>query len=130
MRNFLFSSPGKYVQGSGVLNELGRYLSALGSKVFLIANNAVWTIVQARVKTSLKKDDITCRYKRFNGESSQKEIACLAGFTFNEQTSVVVGPGGGKTLDNTKTVANELKLSFAIARLQWRPEMRLSGRCW
>jgi len=82
MRNFLFSSPGKYVQGSGVLNELGRYLSALGSKVFLIANNAVWTIVQARVKTSLKKDDITCRYKRFNGESSQKEIACLAGFTW------------------------------------------------
>ncbi|ATW34257.1 MULTISPECIES: iron-containing alcohol dehydrogenase [Candidatus Williamhamiltonella] len=94
---------------------MGLYLSALGSKVFLIANNAVWTIVEARVKTSLKKADIAYRYKRFNGESSQKEIALLAGFTFNEQTSVVVGPGGGKTLDTTKAVADELKPSFTIA---------------
>jgi len=108
---------------------LGRYLLALGSKVFLVTNNAVWTIVEARVKTSLKKADITYRYKRFNGESSQKEMARLAGFTFNEQTSVVVGPGGGKTLDAPKAVADELKLSFAITPTQWRPEMRLAARC-
>ncbi|MBK4362150.1 hypothetical protein GWK90_08040 [Candidatus Hamiltonella defensa] len=37
------------------------------AKCFLLANNAVWTIVEARVKTSLKKADITYRYKRFNG---------------------------------------------------------------
>lgn len=114
MRNFIFSSPGKYVQGSGVLDELGGYLSALGSKAFLIASNAVWTIVEARVKSSLKKAGIPYRYECFKGESSQKEIARLASLAFNEPTSVVVGLGGGKTLDTAKAVADELKLSVAI----------------
>ncbi|ATW22641.1 hypothetical protein BJP44_06110 [Candidatus Williamhamiltonella defendens] len=42
---------------------------------------------------------------------------CGATFTshaFNEQTSVVVGAGGGKTLDTAKAVADKLKLSVAI----------------
>ncbi|WP_407079199.1 iron-containing alcohol dehydrogenase [Candidatus Williamhamiltonella defendens] len=38
----------------------------------------------------------------------------MAGLAFNEQTSVVVGAGGGKTLDTAKAVANKLKLSVAI----------------
>ncbi|WP_174891265.1 iron-containing alcohol dehydrogenase [Candidatus Williamhamiltonella defendens] len=33
----------------------------------------------------------------------------------SKQTSVVVGPGGGKTLDTAEAVADELKPSFAIA---------------
>ena len=39
MSKFIFSSPGKYVQGSGVLDELGEYLPALGGKSFLIADD-------------------------------------------------------------------------------------------
>lgn len=70
MRNFIFSSPGKYVQGSGVLDELGHYLSALGSKAFLVASNAVWTIVEDRVKQSLKKAGIPYRYECFKGKLS------------------------------------------------------------
>ncbi|MFT4465626.1 MAG: glycerol dehydrogenase [Sodalis sp. (in: enterobacteria)] len=114
MRNFIFSSPGKYVQGSGVLDELGHYLSALGSKAFLIADDVVWGITGERVQATLKKADIAYNYERFNGEASGNEILRLAGVARDAQTSVVVGLGGGKTLDTAKAVADELKHPVAI----------------
>lgn len=114
MRNFIFSSPGKYVQGSGVLDELGHYLSALGSKAFLIADDVVWGITGERVQATLKTADIAYRYERFNGEASGNEILRLASVARDEQTAVVVGLGGGKTLDTAKAVADELKHPVAI----------------
>lgn len=55
MSKFIFSSPRKYVQGSGVLDELGDYLPDLGGKSFLIADDVVWGIIGDRVQKSLKK---------------------------------------------------------------------------
>ncbi|AFP84542.1 glycerol dehydrogenase [secondary endosymbiont of Ctenarytaina eucalypti] len=114
MRNFIFSSPGKYVQGSGALDELGHYLSALGTNAFLVADDVVWGIIGDRVKVALKKSSLAYHYQRFNGEASGKEILRLAVLARELQTSVVVGLGGGKTLDTAKAVADELKHSVAI----------------
>ncbi len=36
MRNFIFSSPGKYVQGSGVLDELGVICRLWAARRFLL----------------------------------------------------------------------------------------------
>lgn len=114
MRNFIFSSPGKYVQGSGVLDELGHYLIVLGRNVFLIADDVVWGVTRARVQATLHRADIICNYERFNGEASGNEIVRLAKLARDAQTSVVVGLGGGKTLDTAKAVADELKHPVAI----------------
>lgn len=107
MRNFIFSSPVKYVQGSGIPDELGNYLSALGSKAFLIADDVVWGITGERVQATLKTADISYRYERFNGEASGNEILRLAKVARDEQTAVVVGLSGGKTLDTAKAVVDE-----------------------
>ena len=78
MSKFIFSSPRKYVQGSGVLDELGDYLPALGGKSFLIADDVVWGIIGERVQTSLKKANVAFHYERFNGEASASDITRLA----------------------------------------------------
>ncbi|CAK8743498.1 hypothetical protein SODG_006634 [Sodalis praecaptivus] len=62
----------------------------------------------------VKKADIAYNYERFNGEASGNEILRLAGVARDAQTSVVVGLGGGKTLDTAKAVADELKHPVAI----------------
>ncbi|WP_213990240.1 glycerol dehydrogenase [Sodalis sp. dw_96] len=114
MSDFIFSSPGKYVQGRGVLDELGKYLSSIGSSALLIADDIVWEITGKRVKTSLERADIGCRYERFNGEASGNEIVRLAGIARDARTDIVVGLGGGKTLDTAKAVADELKQRVVI----------------
>ncbi len=114
MSNFIFSSPGKYVQGSGVLDELGEYAKALGEKAFLIADDIVWGITGDRVKASLEKAGVAFYYERFNGEASGNEITRLASQARDAGTELVVGLGGGKTMDTAKAVADELKQRVAI----------------
>jgi glycerol dehydrogenase len=114
MSKFIFSSPRKYVQGHGVLDQLGEYLPALGGKSFLIADETVWGIVGERVKSSLDKANVEFFYEIFNGEASTNEINRLVALARKQGTHVVVGLGGGKTLDTVKAIADELKQNVAI----------------
>lgn len=114
MSHFIFASPGKYVQGRGILSELGNHLSPLGVNAFVIADDIVWQIAGERVRTSLERSNAGLRYERFNGEASGNEIARLADIARAAGTDIVVGLGGGKTLDTAKAVADELKQRVAI----------------
>ena len=114
MNKFVFSSPRKYVQGAGVLAELGTYLKELGNSAFLIADEVVWELVGKQVQETLKQSDIQQRYEPFNGEASSNEITRLAEAARQSGFGVVVGLGGGKTLDTAKAVADELQAPVVI----------------
>ncbi|MDU6412099.1 MAG: glycerol dehydrogenase [Yersiniaceae bacterium] len=114
MSKFVFSSPRKYVQGSGVVDALGQYLPALGNNALLIADDIVWGIIGKRVEATLREANVAFQFERFNGEASSNEITRLAGAAKQGGTTVVVGLGGGKTLDTAKAVADELQQPVAI----------------
>ncbi|KAA8997757.1 glycerol dehydrogenase [Affinibrenneria salicis] len=114
MSNFIFASPRKYIQGRGVLDELGAALRPLGHNAFLIADDVVWQITGERVKNTFQNTELTFYYERFNGEASGNEISRLAEVARRSGTDIVVGLGGGKTLDTAKAVADELKQPVAI----------------
>ncbi|TKI05129.1 glycerol dehydrogenase [Martelella alba] len=114
MNDFIFSSPGKYVQGRGVLDALGKYLSPLGGKALLIADDIVWEITGQRVKTSLDHAGVGAHRERFKGEASANEITRLADIARSDECDIIAGLGGGKTLDTAKAVANELKQPVVI----------------
>jgi glycerol dehydrogenase len=114
MSNIIFTSPGKYVQGKGALLELGSHISSIGKKPLIISDHTVWNITGDVVKNSLKKEDIDFHYVAFNGEASLNEIGRIAEEGKDEGTDFVVGVGGGKTLDTSKAVADELGVSIVI----------------
>jgi len=115
MNKFVFSSPSKYVQGAGVMSELGAYLAELGDHAFIIADDVVWSLTSELVKPSLKAANVELSYQRFNGEASANEITRLSTLAKKAGSRVIVGLGGGKTLDSAKAVADECKLPVAIA---------------
>lgn len=114
MSKFVFSSPRKYVQGMGVLGELGDYIAELGQSAFVIADDTVWSITGDKVRSALDSANVGLHYERFNGESSGNEISRLAAVAKKAGSEVIVGLGGGKTLDTAKAVADELKAPVAI----------------
>ena len=114
MSKFVFSSPRKYVQGAGVLAELGTYLKELGDSAFLIADEVVWGLVGEQVQNTLRQANVQQRYEKFNGEASGNEISRLASVAQESGSAVVVGLGGGKTLDTAKAVADELHAPVVI----------------
>lgn len=114
MSKFVFSSPRKYVQGAGVMAQLGEYVAELGNNAFVVADEIVWGLTGKEVEASLKQKNIEFHYQQFNGEASSNEITRLAGLAREGGASLVIGLGGGKTLDTVKAVADELKQPVVI----------------
>jgi len=97
-----------------MMAQLGEQLADLGNSAFIVADEIVWGLVGKDVQASLKASRIEFHYEVFKGEASRNEIVRLAALAKNSASRVVVGLGGGKTLDTVKAVADELKLPVAI----------------
>lgn len=114
MSKFVFSSPRKYVQGAGVIAQLGEYVAELGNQAFLVSDDVVWGLIGDKAQAALKASHVEYHYERFNGEASTGEIKRLAALAQSKGTRLVVGLGGGKTLDTVKAVADELQQPVVI----------------
>ncbi|KII77334.1 glycerol dehydrogenase [Vibrio renipiscarius] len=107
-------SPSKYIQGEGALANIGKYVSTFGNKPFAIADNFVMGLTQDTVSTSFAANDIAVRLECFNGECSRPEVERLITLSKEMNADVIIGIGGGKTLDTAKAIAFYSKLPVVI----------------
>ncbi len=106
-------APRKYVQGPGVLSELGNHVKILGKKVMLLWDANVKSLVGDSVLNSLKQASLEIVDVDFQGQTSRPEVARIVEIINSKQVDVIVGIGGGKTLDAAKAAAIETKIRFA-----------------
>lgn len=114
MTKYIFVSPHRYIQGQGVIADLGEELKSLGQKPLLLADKDVWKITKKPVENSLSHADLEFHYVEFNEEASSNEIERIAESAKENKTDIIVGIGGGKTLDTAKAVADEVNRPVAI----------------
>jgi glycerol dehydrogenase len=105
--------PGRYVQGPDSIQRLGTELLRFGQKSFAICSPFVFEkiipILQSEVQKTIQFD-----VEKFNRECSDEEIDRLSTIAEKLKSEVIVGIGGGKTLDTAKAVAYKLKLPVAV----------------
>ncbi len=105
-------SPARYVQGAGALESLHQYLAKLGDRALVVADPFV---VDHMSETLTKAfEGVSQETKRFTGECSKPEIKRLQEKAENLQAKVIVGIGGGKTLDTAKAVAYYCDIPVAV----------------
>lgn len=108
-------SPSKYVQGKNALSELKTYGGALGRSLLVLCDDFVMKLVREQIESSQAQAPVSLSFELLKGECSHNEIKRLRGIVDQRGADVIVGVGGGKTLDTAKAVAHFEHLPVIIA---------------
>ncbi|GAD87984.1 glycerol dehydrogenase [Vibrio halioticoli NBRC 102217] len=107
-------SPSKYVQGENAIESIASYVLTLGQNPIAIADEFVTGLVGEKVKGSFAAENTPVTMELFNGECSRKEIERVLDIVATQKNDVIVGIGGGKTLDTAKAVAFYSKIPVVV----------------
>lgn len=105
-------SPSRYVQGAGALKSLHEHLRNLGSNALVIADPFVVEHMNEQFEASLQ--GVSHVTEKFVGECSKPEIKRLQEKAKSADADLIVGIGGGKTLDTAKAVAHYCQCPVAV----------------
>lgn len=103
------TSPKKFIIGKGLLSKMHEYVHDFGDNAFIIADEFILSRLEDEALTGLEQNGISNQLEKFNYECSEVEIQRLVALAEQAHANVIVGVGGGKTLDAAKAVAFHLK---------------------
>ncbi|MCP1111027.1 glycerol dehydrogenase [Ohessyouella blattaphilus] len=108
-----FGSPLRYIQGPGEFNCLPEYTKGYG-RACVVIDGFLYPELSSRIKEAYQKAGSEVTTVCFEGECCQEEIERINEVIRNEQAGVLVGVGGGKTLDAAKLCSDSLELPVII----------------
>ncbi len=105
-------APRKYIQGRGVLGELGEILHALGRSPLVLWDATVKEIVGPVVRASCEAAGLKLIEVDFEGEATAEERLRVTNVAREQSADMAVGIGGGKVLDVAKAVAVDANIKM------------------
>ncbi|MDV5972326.1 UNVERIFIED_CONTAM: glycerol dehydrogenase [Streptococcus canis] len=111
----VFASPSRYIQGKNALFTNAEILKQLGDNPILLCDDVVYGIVGETFEAYLKDKGMTPVHVAFNGEASDNEINRVVAIAKDNGSNVIIGLGGGKTIDSAKAIADMLTVPVIIA---------------
>lgn len=100
-----YGGPLKYIQGPGVLADIGTYAAVLSGRALILMDGFVADTYGEGLIRSLEAAGVAATPLRFGGESTDAEVARCTEAARAAGAGVVIGVGGGKTLDTGKLTA-------------------------
>ncbi len=104
--------PGKYIQGVGAIGELPALIDLLGKQGLILASPSVINKVIPECRLDLAAREIPIEL--FRGECCEKELTRVSAIVNQKQVDVLVGMGGGKTIDTAKIVADRMGIPVIV----------------
>jgi glycerol dehydrogenase len=111
LRSSIF--PGRYIQGENALSVLGDEVLRYGDNALFLLTPFVYDNLLSDVKGAVG-DKLVYRMERFGGECSDEEIERVTNISRKKRVNVVIGIGGGKTIDTAKVTAHNIKSPVCI----------------
>ncbi len=109
-----WGSPGRYIQGPGELLNLPKYTSKFGNKVFAIIDQFFYEKLTRQISGLYEQEGGVFQSVIFDSEVTIEFVTDTSNTATAFLPSVIVGIGGGKTLDTAKAVADDLHLPVIV----------------
>jgi Glycerol dehydrogenase and related enzymes len=108
------TSPKKFIVGKGILANISEYIAPFGSNAYFICDEFIVERAASEGGNSFRDDGKKATFEKFNYECCQTEIDRNRKLARQAGADVIVGIGGGKTLDTAKATAYYEKLPVVI----------------
>lgn len=107
-------SPERYVQGPGEFDNLKFYTDKFGRKILAFIDGFLYDEFGKRLKALYEEEGYVVNAVAFSGEVTEELIDEKAKEFSEDRPDVVLGIGGGKTIDVAKAVGTKLNLPFLV----------------
>jgi len=107
-----YGGPSRYVQGKGIIERIKKYTERYGKKPFFIIDTFLFDEYSKKLPAVYGGDSVSCDI--FEGEITSVKIAEYTDKARTAEADVVVGMGGGKTIDLGKSIADDLKVAMLV----------------
>ncbi|MFO7616471.1 MAG: glycerol dehydrogenase [Bacteroidales bacterium] len=104
--------PGQYIQGPGVLNELPGLVGTFGSKGLILGSKTVSDRILPRFGSELLSQSLPIEL--FGGECCEPELGRVARLIAERRADILIGMGGGKTIDTAKIAADRAGIPVIV----------------
>lgn len=110
--NYTAAFPGKYIQGEHALNELPVLIRLFGKRGLILASPTAKNKILPGY--NFDESGTVIYIEEFHGECSEKELKRLAEIISSKKIDILVGMGGGKTIDTAKISADRAEIPVII----------------
>ncbi|MFU1795065.1 glycerol dehydrogenase [Paenibacillus azoreducens] len=108
------TSPKKFIVGHNLLNELSTYTGTYGDHAYVICDEFILDRAKKEAGKSFEEAGHQSEFVKFNYQITQEEIDRHCEGVTKSGANVIVGIGGGKTLDTAKAAAYYAHLPVVI----------------
>jgi glycerol dehydrogenase len=104
--HLIFGAPGRYIQGPGVISQIGACVAQCGRSAVVVSDAFVIGLIRETVSRSCREAGVDVTFLEFNGEVTAAGIEQLKASFGSGSADVVIGAGGGKGIDAGKALAH------------------------
>lgn len=126
-RTRAFGSAMTYIQGPGEFEKIEQHSRVYADKVFFLIDGFLFKQFQGRIEALYQNSESVCICEAFKGECCYTEIDRVAALVKKNEAGLVVGVGGGKTIDVVKMVANQLFMPYFVIPTSAATDAPVSG---
>jgi glycerol dehydrogenase-like iron-containing ADH family enzyme len=103
-------APAKIIRGAGVLSAAAREITRLGTRPLMIAGNSTLSLIEKHLQPIAAAQNWQTTQASYGVDCCEASLEALRNAAQKHQADVIIGIGGGKTLDTAKLVAHQLQL--------------------
>lgn len=115
MKEKVYLSPSRYVQGKDILKNIPDYVSALGNNLLIMSSRGNHKRLSEVFEEITARQDFSTIIINFDGECTMNEIERINQICRDNEIDVIAGIGGGKVIDTAKAISHYMNLGLVIA---------------